>query len=119
MFRFERDSDSRSPLRIKSLAQLTSYPASEIPHICGDKSYGRAFGDDLGGLTPELSRPARCDSAGPRPRSGLGLNELLGRTPSRRDSVVLRVRNTCNVITGEIRNGKRGVLTREFLNLTK
>jgi len=30
------------------------------------------------GLTPELSRPARCDSAGPRPRSGLGLNELLG-----------------------------------------
>ena len=62
MFRFERDSDSRSPLRIKSLAQLTSYPASEIPHICGDKSYGRAFGDDLGGLTPELSRPARCGS---------------------------------------------------------
>ena len=30
-------------------------------------------------LTPELSRPARCDSARPRPRSGLGLNELLGR----------------------------------------
>ena len=29
------------------------------------------------GLTPELSRPARCDSARPRPRSGLGLNELL------------------------------------------
>ena len=82
MFRFERDSDSRSPLRIKSLAQLTSYPASEIPHICGDKSYGRAFGDDLGGLTPELSRPARCDSAGPRPRSGLGLNELLGGKPT-------------------------------------
>ena len=64
MFRFERDSDSRSPLRIKSLAQLTSYPASEIPHICGDKSYGRAFGDDLGGLTPELSRPARGETGG-------------------------------------------------------
>lgn len=64
MFRFERDSDSRSPLRIKSLAQLTSYPASEIPHICGDKSYGRAFGDDLGGLTPELSRGALVASGG-------------------------------------------------------
>jgi len=32
------------------------------------------------GLTPELSRPARCGSARPRPRSGLGLNELLGAT---------------------------------------
>ena len=29
-------------------------------------------------LTPELSWPARCDSAGPRPRSDLGLSELLG-----------------------------------------
>ena len=70
MFRFERDSDSRSPLRIKSLAQLTSYPASEIPHICGDKSYGRAFGDDLGGLTPELSRAAE------RPRQSDNLTLL-------------------------------------------
>ena len=32
----------------------------------------------MAGLTPELSRPAPCESAQPRPRSGLGLNELLG-----------------------------------------